>query len=69
MLEHIFGSKTRVNLLSTFYNNPDKQFFVRELTRIVKGQINSIRRELTNLKKIGLIEIVGEKGKQKNIIN
>lgn len=65
MLEQIFGSKTRVNLLLTFYNNPKQPFYVRELTRIVKGQINSIRRELNNLNKMGLVKITGEKGKQK----
>lgn len=57
MLEHIFGSKTRVKLLSLFLKNPDKSFFVRELTRKLDLQINSIRRELTNLDKIGIIKI------------
>lgn len=65
MLEQIFGSKTRVNLLSTFYNNSKESFYVRELTRMVKGQINSIRRELNNLNKLGLVKITGEKSKQK----
>lgn len=57
MLEHIFGSKTRVKLLSLFLKNPDKSFFVRELTRKLDLQINSIRRELTNLNKIGIIKV------------
>ncbi|MFH1565179.1 MAG: hypothetical protein ABIC82_05035 [bacterium] len=57
MLEHIFGSKTRVKLLSLFLKNPDKSFFVRELTRKLKLQINSIRRELANLNKVGIIKI------------
>jgi predicted transcriptional regulator len=57
MLEHIFGSKTRVKLLSLFLKNPDKSFFVRELTRKLKLQINSIRRELANLRKIGIIKL------------
>lgn len=57
MLEHIFGSKTRVKLLSLFLKNPDQSFFVRELTRKLKLQINSIRRELENLSKIGIIKV------------
>jgi len=58
MLENIFGSNTRVMLLSIFFNSPEKPFFVRELTRLVNGQINSIRRELSNLKSIGMIDII-----------
>lgn len=63
MLEHLFGSRTRVKLLRLFSNNPDKTFFVRELTRKLDEQINSIRRELINLEKIGFLssEIINKK--------
>lgn len=57
MLENLFGSKTRVKLLAWFFRNPSQSFFVRELTRTLKLQINSIRRELMNLEKIGLIKV------------
>lgn len=46
MLEHLFGSKTRVKLLKVFFHNPEKTFFVRELARQIDTQINAIRREL-----------------------
>lgn len=49
MLEQIFGSKTRTRLLKLFLMNPDKVFFIRELTRLIDTQINSVRRELQNL--------------------
>lgn len=49
MLEYLFGSKTRLKLLRVFFDNPEKKFFVRELTRLVGAQINSIRRELKHL--------------------
>jgi hypothetical protein len=55
MLEHIFGSKTRVKLLSLFLRRPDEQFFVREITRRINTQINAVRRELANLVKLGLL--------------
>lgn len=58
MLEHLFGSKTRIKLLRLFLNNPKKPYFVRELSRQLESQINSVRRELQNLEKIGIIEIV-----------
>ena len=64
MLEHIFGSRTRVKLLRLFLSNPDKDYFVRELTRKVKERINSVRRELDNLEKLGLI-IANQTGQKK----
>jgi DNA-binding transcriptional ArsR family regulator len=55
MLEQIFGSRTRVKLLKIFLSNPEKDYFVRELTRKIKERINSVRRELDNLETIGLV--------------
>lgn len=59
MFEHLFGSKTRVKLLSLFLNNPNRPFYVREITRKVDEQINSVRRELSNLLAIGIIRSEG----------
>lgn len=61
MLKRLFTSTTRVKLLTIFLLNPEQEFFIRELTRELNEQINSIRRELDNLKKIGLL-----KTKEKN---
>ena len=55
MIEQLFGSKTRVKLLQLFYTNPNRSFYVREITRKVEEQINSVRRELANLQSIGII--------------
>lgn len=55
MVEQLFGSKTRVKLLQLFYSNPNRSFFVREITRKIDEQINSVRRELSNLLNIGII--------------
>ncbi|OIP81076.1 hypothetical protein COW94_02420 [Candidatus Peregrinibacteria bacterium CG22_combo_CG10-13_8_21_14_all_44_10] len=55
MLKQLFTSKARAKLLTIFLLNPDQEFFIRELTRELDEQINSIRRELDNLKKIGLL--------------
>ncbi len=68
MLEHLFGSRTRVKLLSLFLRQQEEPLFVREITRLVGTQINAVRRELSNLVKLGLImEVVEEeevKGKK-----
>lgn len=56
MIEQLFGSKTRVKLLQLFYANPNRSFYVREITRKIDEQINSVRRELSNLLSIGIIK-------------
>lgn len=55
MIEQLFGSKTRVKLLHLFFTNPNRAFYVREITRKIDEQINSVRRELANLLSIGII--------------
>jgi len=55
MLKHLFTSKARVKLLKIFLLNPEREYFVRELTRELDEQINSVRRELDNLKRMGLL--------------
>ncbi len=55
MIEQLFGSKTRVKLLQLFYSNTNRSFYVREITRKIDEQINSVRRELSNLLSIGII--------------
>lgn len=55
MIEQLFGSKTRVKLLQLFMSNPNRSFYVREITRKIDEQINSVRRELANLLSVGVI--------------
>jgi len=62
MLEHIFGSKTRVKLLQIFFRHPDKSFYVRELSRLADLQLNTIRRELANLEMVGVIAVASAEG-------
>lgn len=56
MIDALFGSKTRVKLLHLFLNNPGKSFYVREITRLIDEQINSVRRELSNMLNVGIIK-------------
>jgi predicted transcriptional regulator len=55
-LEQLFGSKTRARLLGIFMQNSERPFFVRELTRKIDAQLNSVRREIDNLLKLGIIK-------------
>ncbi|PJA89771.1 MAG: hypothetical protein CO137_02505, partial [Candidatus Magasanikbacteria bacterium CG_4_9_14_3_um_filter_32_9] len=61
MLEHLFGSKTRLKLLKTFFREPDNPFFIRELTREIDSHINAVRREISLLVKVGLVEEIENK--------
>ncbi len=56
MIDALFGSKTRVKLLHLFLNNPGKSYYVREITRLIDEQINSVRRELSNMLNVGIIK-------------
>ena len=41
--------------MQLFYSNPNRSFYVREITRKIDEQINSVRRELSNLLNVGII--------------
>lgn len=69
MLKHLFTSKARVKLLTIFLLRPDDEYFVRELTRELDEQINSIRRELDNLKKLGLLRSRAKNRKKYYTVN
>lgn len=55
-LKAMFSSQTRVKLLSVFLLHPEEEYFIRQLTRLLGEQINSVRRELENLRRIGLVK-------------
>lgn len=55
MLEKLFGSRARVKLLKLFLLNPKEKYYIRQLARKLDLQLNSVRRELENLEKFGLL--------------
>ena len=55
-LSDLIISKVRVKLLKIFLSQPKEMFFVRELTRMTKEEINAVRRELMHLQVIGLLQ-------------
>lgn len=66
-LEQMFGSKTRARLMGLFLQHQDEAFFVRELTRRIGAQLNSVRRELKNLVELDLLleKLGGQKDSKK----
>ncbi len=69
LLKRLFTSQTRVKLLTLFLMNPEEEYFIRELTRRLDEQINSVRRELDNLKKLGLLRSRMKNRKKFYVIN
>lgn len=61
MIEQLFGSNTRFKLLWTFFQNPEKPYYIRQLTRALDVQINAIRRELEILEQMGIIKVTDHK--------
>ena len=44
--------------MQIFFRNSDKSFYVRELARMANLQLNTIRRELSNLETVGIVVVV-----------
>ena len=49
--------------MDLFFGNPAESYYVREITRMVEEQINSVRRELTNLVNLGIVKAESYDGK------
>lgn len=54
-LTSIFISKVRVKLLQIFLTHPDEIFYVRQLVRLTKQEINAVRRELAHMEKFDMV--------------
>ena len=55
MLEKLLGSKTRAKLLKLFLIEANTPYYIREISRKLNLHINSVRRELENLKHLGIV--------------
>lgn len=68
-LEKIFGSRTRVKIITLFTTGVKRPYFVREITRTVNERLNAVRRELLILEKIGMLSTYEEKRKKFYTVN
>lgn len=60
-LEKIFGSRTRVKVMTLFTTGVKRPYYVREIARTVNERLNAVRRELEILMKIGMLTAYHEK--------
>lgn len=49
-------SKVRVKILELFFENASEMFYVREITRVIKEEINAVRRELDRMLGVGILK-------------
>lgn len=69
MLEQIFGSTARTEILKFFCVHAQDRVFMRELARLLDLQLNSIRRELDNLASFGFLHSAEANGKKFYYVN
>lgn len=55
-LQDLMISRVRVGILELFYTHASDMFYVREVTRKIREEINSVRRELERMASFGLLK-------------
>ncbi len=55
MLEKLFTSGIRADIMSLLFNSPEEKFYVREIARLINKNPSGVKRELDKLEKIGLV--------------
>ncbi|MBI4847042.1 MAG: winged helix-turn-helix transcriptional regulator [Nitrospirae bacterium] len=55
MLEKLFTSGIRADIMSLLFNNPEEKFYVREIARLTNKNASGIKRELDKLEQMDLV--------------
>jgi len=55
MLDKLFTSGIRADIMSLLFNSPEEKFYVREIARLVNKNPSGVKRELDNLSKMDLV--------------
>ena len=55
MLDKLFTSGIRADIMSLLFNNPEEKFYVREIARLVNKNPSGVKRELDKLKNMDLV--------------
>jgi len=55
MFKEIMGSKTRQIIFKAFFNNPDEEFYTRQLASTYKISVGTLHRELKKLVSVGML--------------
>jgi DNA-binding transcriptional ArsR family regulator len=49
-------SRVRVKMIQLFYSKSEEMYYVREITREIKEEINAVRRELERMLEVGILK-------------
>jgi len=55
MLEKLFTSGIRADIMSLLFNNPEEKFYVREIARLIDKNPSGVKRELDKLQTMDLV--------------
>ena len=56
MINKLFSSKTRVEILKLLLFNPENSFYQRQISALTHQSIRGVQREVEKLQQLGLIE-------------
>lgn len=56
MINKLFSSKARVDILKLFFFNPEDTFYQRQISKLSGQSIRAVQREVARLKELGIIE-------------
>lgn len=68
-LEKIFGSRTRVKIITLFTTGVKRPYFVREIARTIDERLNAVRRELDILEKIGMLKTYEDRRRKYYVVD
>ena len=55
-MEGFFGSRTRARLIAAFALRPGERLYLREVTRLIKGEVRAVKQELDRLERLGFLK-------------
>ena len=56
MIDSLFSSKARVEILKLFFFNPENNFYQRQISKLSGQSIRAVQREVAKLERLGIIE-------------
>lgn len=60
MLNNLFSSKARVEVLKLFLFNPDNPYYQRQISALTRQPIRAVQREVEKLQNLGLLKVSHE---------
>jgi predicted nucleotidyltransferase len=55
LLAELFASRTRAEIISAFTSRPGEKLYLREVSRLIKADVRSVKQELDRLQRLGFL--------------